>query len=130
MEGRLSTKDKRSYEKTKSDPARYAEYLERKRRERVARGPRTDYDRERMRRWRAANPEMANKIRQAGHAVESAVKGRKLYKRRSCQQCGAIGKVEAHHYLGYEKEHWLDVQWLCQLCHAKCRQPLTNKGDT
>lgn len=27
------------------------------------------------------------------------------------------GIVEAHHYLGYEGEHWKDVIWLCKVHH-------------
>lgn len=29
------------------------------------------------------------------------------------------GRLEANHYLGYEKEHWLDIQWLCHEHHRK-----------
>ncbi len=31
-------------------------------------------------------------------------------------QCG--GKIEAHHYMGYAREHWLSVEWLCETCHT------------
>ena len=57
-----------------------------------------------------------------------------VYKRRipaawdlPCVDCGHIAngdEVGAHrrhqydHYLGYEPEHWLDVQAVCSLCHA------------
>lgn len=27
------------------------------------------------------------------------------------------GRIEAHHYLGYEGEHWKDVEWLCRNHH-------------
>lgn len=33
-----------------------------------------------------------------------------------CEVCG-IEKVEAHHYLGYAKENWYDVKWLCRDHH-------------
>ena len=33
-----------------------------------------------------------------------------------CQKCGSE-KSEAHHYKGYEKQNWLDVQWFCKKCH-------------
>jgi RecJ-like exonuclease len=62
---------------------------------------------------------MADRIRKAGHAVETAVRNGTLYKRNSCQQCRMIGKVEAHHHKGYAPEHWLDVEWLCVMCHRK-----------
>lgn len=32
--------------------------------------------------------------------------------------CG-IKKTEAHHYLGYEKENWLNIKWLCKLHHEE-----------
>ena len=25
--------------------------------------------------------------------------------------------IQAHHHNGYEREHWLDVVWLCRACH-------------
>lgn len=36
------------------------------------------------------------------------------------QQCLKCGKSasEYHHYLGYERKHWLDVIPLCKRCHA------------
>ncbi len=34
-----------------------------------------------------------------------------------CQDCGKKSKLHAHHYLGYDKEHELDVMFLCQSCH-------------
>lgn len=37
----------------------------------------------------------------------------------SCEFCGEDKPLEAHHWKGYEKEHWLDVQWLCRPCHKK-----------
>lgn len=36
-----------------------------------------------------------------------------------CEGCGADEFLERHHYLGYEKEHWLDVEYLCKRCHKK-----------
>ena len=43
-----------------------------------------------------------------------------------CQLCGleplklnGRQRIEAHHHLGYDEEHWLKVQWLCGSCHAK-----------
>ena len=37
------------------------------------------------------------------------------------QRCVACGQSAAqyHHYLGYEPEHWLDVQPLCLSCHRR-----------
>jgi hypothetical protein len=33
-----------------------------------------------------------------------------------CEVCGTE-KVVGHHYLGYEKENWFKVQWLCGMHH-------------
>jgi hypothetical protein len=33
-----------------------------------------------------------------------------------CSDCGGPA-VEYDHYLGYEREHWLDVQPVCRRCH-------------
>lgn len=38
-----------------------------------------------------------------------------------CKVCGDI-KSFAHHYLGYEPEHWLDVEWLCRKHHAETQR--------
>lgn len=39
-------------------------------------------------------------------------KGKCFLKNKDC-----FGRIEAHHYLGYEKEHWLDVIWVCSQHH-------------
>jgi len=44
--------------------------------------------------------------------------------RQPCQECGNP-KVDAHHYLGYEGEHWKDVLWLCRFHHFKAHGRLT-----
>lgn len=49
-------------------------------------------------------------------AVWRAVKSGRL-ERSDCQVCSST-KVEAHHHNGYEKEHWLDVVWLCNEHHV------------
>lgn len=33
------------------------------------------------------------------------------------------GKVCAHHHLGYERENWLNVEWLCGFHHWKTHHP-------
>ena len=63
--------------------------------------------RERARRQREKSPEKV--------AARNAT--RRLKYPEACECCGAVGKVEAHHYLGYSKEHHLDVMFLCKKCH-------------
>ncbi len=31
-------------------------------------------------------------------------------------------RIQAHHYLGYEEIHWLDIEWLCGPCHGLHRR--------
>ena len=38
-----------------------------------------------------------------------------------CSSCGEPAK-EYHHYLGYGREHWLDVTPVCKPCHVKAGQ--------
>lgn len=49
--------------------------------------------------------------------VYYAVKKGKIEKK-TCEKCGDP-KVHAHHYLGYEPEHWLDVKWYCPKHHQE-----------
>lgn len=36
-----------------------------------------------------------------------------------CAKCVSECKPEAHHYLGYSKEHHFSIQWLCKSCHSE-----------
>src|SRR5208283_956682 len=61
-----------------------------------------------------------NAVKAVGRATASG----KLVKPKECSKCGAISRrIEAHHYLGYEKAHHLDIQWLCVLCHSRVHHP-------
>lgn len=53
----------------------------------------------------------------AVRAVYRAVRKGLLVKD-SCLVCGEK-KVDGHHYLGYEKENWLKVKWLCHKHHKQ-----------
>jgi len=122
----MSERDKREYAALKADPERYATYLKRKARERKAR---VEYERSRKARWRANNPEATKRIRDAGHAVERALRIGRLHRPRCCQKCGEMCKVEAHHHRGYAEAYWLDIEWLCPPCHqAKHALSLKTKG--
>lgn len=80
--------------------------------------------RERQRRYRQRHP-----ARQSGtpeqHLARSAVAhaiaaGRLV--RRPCVVCGA-SRAQAHHAHGYDRAHWLDVEWLCAIDH-RARHPI------
>jgi hypothetical protein len=57
--------------------------------------------------------------RKARSAISNAIRLGKITKPTRCQICGCETKLEAHHWKGYDKEHWLDVQWLCRTDHQK-----------
>jgi hypothetical protein len=50
-------------------------------------------------------------------AVAAALRSGALVRPDGCQGCGRAMHLVAHHHLGYAREHWLDVQWLCRRCH-------------
>jgi hypothetical protein len=52
--------------------------------------------------------------------IHSALKRGVLVKGRCI--CGS-DQVEAHHYLGYDLEHALDVVWLCKKHHEAIHHP-------
>jgi len=68
-------------------------------------------------RERSLPPEILNRY-EASWAITRAVKQGKLTKPPHCEQddCQET-KIEAHHHMGYEPEHWLDVIWLCRPHH-------------
>lgn len=56
----------------------------------------------------------------AAHAVQRAARAGKLprIKTQKCIKCHAPAR-DYDHYLGYEREHWLDVQPVCRTCHIQ-----------
>lgn len=48
-------------------------------------------------------------------AVAAAINRGDLVRSKSCEECGVIGKIEAHHN-DYSKT--LEVRWLCKSCHC------------
>lgn len=77
------------------------------------------YCRERRRRLHGtlhARMSKEQKIKKAARAsVRMAILLGKL-KRLPCQMCGSL-ESQAHHHNGYEKDHRLDVMWLCRKHH-------------
>lgn len=63
------------------------------------------------------------KKRRARARLRNAISAGHIQKK-PCQECGEI-KVDAHHYLGYDGEHWKDVIWLCRFHHFKLHGFLT-----
>lgn len=48
-------------------------------------------------------------------AVSRAIASGKIVKPKTCCHCNATGRIEGHHFNGYENA--LDVLWLCVPCH-------------
>lgn len=59
----------------------------------------------------------------ANYSLRNAVNSGKIIKPNKCEveNCNET-KVYGHHYLGYEKENWLKVQWLCSKHHKGERE--------
>jgi hypothetical protein len=80
--------------------------------------------------WRAANRDKYRKAQEANYyrhhdksvaryQVKLALLDGRIHRPAICSRCNAPAKyIEAHHWLGYEEPHWLDVIWLCKRCHG------------
>jgi len=63
----------------------------------------------------------------ARRAVDKAIHDGRLIPSAECSVCEQVSPsasdgrrtIQAHHCLGYEREHWLDVIWLCPRCHKR-----------
>lgn len=118
----MTERDKQAYHALKSDPVKYAIYLERKRAERKERQDARSYETKRKQQWREKNRPADRAMRCAHFAVERAIKAGRLVRPKKCFTCKKRGKVEAHHHRGYGKVHRLDVLWLCPSCHRKAEK--------
>jgi hypothetical protein len=68
---------------------------------------------ETSKKWIVNNPEKRTAHVHLKHAIESG----KIIKPFNCEKCGLAGRLDGHHWHGYDPEHYLDVQWLCRKCH-------------
>ncbi len=59
----------------------------------------------------------------ARRAVARAIRNGNLIRPNVCNKCGTTCKPQAHHHNGYDKQHYLDVIWLCTGCHALVENP-------
>jgi hypothetical protein len=58
--------------------------------------------------------------RAAQSAVRYAIKRGELTRPSICETCGNESDRPIHaHHESYNKEHWLDVMWLCGTCHKR-----------
>ncbi len=73
---------------------------------------------------RAKHPERVK----AANALNHAVRDGKIERPSICEHCDKKKFVEGHHW-SYLEEHWLDVEWLCILCHRKLHAILRGLVD-
>jgi len=62
--------------------------------------------------------------RAARRAVKKAVQRGDVIRALECSTCNKPCDTTAHHYKGYDEEHWLDVIWLCRSCHYQADRKL------
>lgn len=74
-------------------------------------------------RWKRKNPQK----RSAQVYLGNAVRDGRIVKKTLCEHCESSVKVQAHHW-SYEREHWLDVIWLCPPCHGAEHRRLNDLG--
>lgn len=67
------------------------------------------------RQWRKNNPDKVK----ARNLLNSATRYGTLPRPDKCSECGEGGRIEGHHYAGYEGKNALKVKWYCHYCHRK-----------
>lgn len=85
-----------------------------------------DRDRSRTEKRKRLNAERTKKYRErfperykAHNAVNYALRSKKITKPSKCEGCGEKGVHLHAHHTSYEQSHWLDVEWLCTVCHSE-----------
>lgn len=63
--------------------------------------------------WGKRNPHQKT----ANTAVSNAIRDGKLFKPDKCSRCPETSGIEGHHWC-YREENWLNVIWLCTVCHG------------
>lgn len=62
--------------------------------------------------------------------IWKAVRSGRIIKPTVCSRCPNTERIEAHHYLGYAKEHHYDIVWLCKKCHHLAHHLPTETGNS
>ena len=69
-------------------------------------------------RYQATQRERHPEHKLARQAVYEALKQGILVKPEECEDCHEVKPLQGHHP-SYERDKWLDVNWLCRKCHRK-----------
>ena len=73
--------------------------------------------------WLERNPQK----RKAQVYLGNAVRDGRIFKPSICSHCGQEKRIQGHHW-SYDREHWLDVVWLCAACHGEEHRRLNDLG--
>ena len=58
--------------------------------------------------------------------VRGALKRGDIKRPATCELCGTTAKLQAHHYVGYDKP--LHIQWICTICHGQVDAHRRSRG--
>lgn len=75
---------------------------------------RRDANAKRNSKYKERFPEKYN----ANRKVNNAIRDGRLDRPDYCEMCGHPCIPHGHHW-SYKEEHWLDVEWLCVVCHMQ-----------
>ncbi len=66
---------------------------------------------------------------EARNSVNNSLRHRKIHRPASCIICDQSTKLHAHHYLGWNKKHYLDIWWVCNRCDPSFNSSLPHDGS-
>lgn len=67
--------------------------------------------------YKNENNDESDRKKKAKHAVNGALESGKIKRPTTCQKCRKKNKLSAHHHKGYDQKNWLNIKWLCRICH-------------
>jgi hypothetical protein len=78
-------------------------------------------------RWKSRMRWTDNEKQNAERLVRTMVK-QGIIIQKECEVCGDKNTI-GHHYLGYDREHWLDIKWLCDKHHIREHERMRQAGE-
>ena len=78
-------------------------------------------------RWLKTRMRWTNNEKQNAERLVRVMIQQKILIPKICEICGNKETI-GHHYLGYDREHWLDVKWLCISCHMREHERMRQEG--